>query len=117
MAPSENEFDTPVLGGQEGRERNINAREKHRLVASPTHPDRGLNLQLGTCLDQESNLQPIGYRKTLQPTEPHRPGQYKFYIKITSNFLWFQLKVELGFICAEHALLKSVCLRKETLHR
>ena len=33
--------------GERERERNIHAREKHRLIASCKHPDQGLNLQPG----------------------------------------------------------------------
>ena len=61
----------------EGRERNVNVREKHQLVAScmhPNHVDRGLNHKLGMCLDRESNPQPFGYGMMLQPTEPRQPG-------------------------------------------
>ena len=32
---------------------------------------------LGTCPDRESNLHPTGYRMTLQPTEPRRPGLHR----------------------------------------
>ena len=46
-----------ILGG----ERNINVREKHRLVASHMHPD------------QEWNPQPFGVQDDA-PTEPHQPG-------------------------------------------
>ena len=42
------------------RERNIDVREKHRLVASYTHPNQGSNLQLGMCPNQESNPEPSG---------------------------------------------------------
>ena len=46
------------------RERNLDVREKHRLVASYTCPDR------------ESNPQPFGYGMTLQPTRSYQPGLY-----------------------------------------
>ena len=39
------------------RERNINVREKHQLVAFHMCPDRGLNPNLGLHPDQESNPQ------------------------------------------------------------
>ena len=42
------------------KERNIDVREKHRLVASYTHPNQGSNLQLGMCPNQESNPEPSG---------------------------------------------------------
>ena len=35
-------------------------REKHRLVASHTHPDQGSSRNLAMCLDQELNPQPFG---------------------------------------------------------
>ena len=31
------------VGGERGKERNINVREKHQFVASCMHPDWGLN--------------------------------------------------------------------------
>ena len=42
-------------GREKERERNMNVREK-QSVASCTHPDQGLNCNLGMCPDQESNL-------------------------------------------------------------
>ena len=42
--------------GREGeRKRNIDVREKHRLVASSTPPTGDLAHNLGTCLDRELN--------------------------------------------------------------
>ena len=35
----------------------------------------GRTHNLGICLDWELNPQPFGFRTTLQPTEPHQPGQ------------------------------------------
>ena len=37
---------------------------------------RDQTCNLGMCSDQELNLQPFGYGMMLQPTEPHRPGQF-----------------------------------------
>ena len=37
------------------RKRNIEVREKHRLVASCTHLDWGLDYNPGTCPDWELN--------------------------------------------------------------
>ena len=37
------------------KERNINVREKHRLVASHMHPDWGWTRRLDMCADPESN--------------------------------------------------------------
>ena len=60
--------------------RKIDVREKHRLAASRTCPDRvytrtGDKTQnLGTCSGQELNPQLFGYRMTLQPIKPHQPG-------------------------------------------
>ena len=66
-----------LLEREEGGERNIDAREKHRLVV----PTPGLGIgdrthNLCMCPGQESNLQPFGYRMTLQPAEPHQPGSF-----------------------------------------
>ena len=49
-------------------------REKHQLVASRTHPDRGPNLQPRPVPNWESNSQPFGLQDDAQPTEPHWPG-------------------------------------------
>ena len=38
----------------------MEVKEKHRLVASGTHPYQVSNGNLGMCLDQESNPQPFG---------------------------------------------------------
>ena len=72
-------------------------REKHRLAASPTHPDWELyvlrpgiahtqagdqihNLVMGS--DWELNLPPLGYLTILQPTEPHRPVGFKGFVVV-----------------------------------
>ena len=49
-------------------------REEHQLAASHTNPDQGSNPQPDMCPNQEPNPQPLGYRMTLLPTEPHQPG-------------------------------------------
>ena len=74
-----------VLLREEGRERNINGREKHLLVAShmPLEqesylPGQGWNPQPSVCPDRELNLQPFSYRMMFQPTEPHWPGRKAF---------------------------------------
>ena len=53
----------------------MEVKEKHRLVASGTHPYQVSNGNLGMCLDQESNPQPLGVGDDTQPTE--LPGQGK----------------------------------------
>ena len=59
---------------ERGRERNVDVREKHWLVASHTHPDRESN---------PHNLSVCG--TMLQPTEP--PGQGKNPLKIYSKYI------------------------------
>ena len=63
---------------EEGRERNIDAREKHLLVppvcaqtGDRTHSEPPLNCNLGMCPEWESNLQPFGYGTMVHPAEPH----------------------------------------------
>ena len=79
-------------------------RKKHQLVASRMHPDTGsntirpvvyapmsrlgINQNLGTCPDQESNLQPFGYGMTLQPTEPYCKGSIYSYSRENSDQVW-----------------------------
>ena len=45
---------------------------------------------LGMCPDQELNLQPFGYKTTLQPTEPHWPGLNLFF-KYSSPHFYHQI--------------------------
>ena len=49
-------------GREKERERNINVREKYRLVASHMRPD------------QQLNRQPFTLREDTQPMEPHQSG-------------------------------------------
>ena len=78
---SEDIFFSLLLGGEEGRERNIDVREKYWLVPSRTGSDQRLYTprlgnqthNLGMCIDQKSNVQPVSYKTMLQPTEPHWP--------------------------------------------
>ena len=58
-----------LLEREEGRERNIDWLPPVRAhTRDCTHnPDM--------CSDQELNPQPFGFGTTLQPTEPHWPGQ------------------------------------------
>ena len=67
------------------RETSMRERSIDRLppICSPTGctawPKSGIGDQthnLGMCPDWESNLQPFGYGKMLQPTEPHWPGPF-----------------------------------------
>ena len=44
------------------RARNMHVREKHQLLVAHMRLYWGSNLQLGTCPDLESNLQPFGVR-------------------------------------------------------
>ena len=50
-----------ILERGRGRERNINMKEKHWLVASHTDPDQRGNCNLSMCLYQESNPRPFGF--------------------------------------------------------
>ena len=45
----------------------------------------------GICPDQESNLQPSGYKMTLQPTESHQPGLSHYFNNslFCENLLFF----------------------------
>ena len=61
-------------GREKERERNIDVREKHWLVAFCKHPDQGQTHNLGTCPDWESNLRPFGLQGDAPPIEPHQPG-------------------------------------------
>ena len=45
------------------------------------HAQTRTNCNPGTCPDQESNPQPFSYQTTLQATEPHWPGQGRFFFK------------------------------------
>ena len=81
----ENIFYFIALEREQGRERNINVKEKHGLVASHMCPDWGshsqdwgMNLQPRMCLDWELNLQPFGYRTILQTPGPCSPGLCPF---------------------------------------
>ena len=53
-----------ILKGREGRERerekNIDVREKHQLVASCTCPNCDQTCNVGKCPDQELNLRHFG---------------------------------------------------------
>ena len=60
-----------LLEREEGREKSIDLREKHWLVASQTS---GLTRSLRMCADLESNLRSFGVRTMLHPTEPRQPG-------------------------------------------
>ena len=89
--PRPRTFFSLLLVGEEGRERIIDAREKHPshldwgLYGAPTQPDQGLGIEdgshnLGMCPDQESNPQLFGYRMMFPPTEPHWPWQDFFLV-------------------------------------
>ena len=63
------------------RERNIDVRERHRMVASSTCPTGDKTHILGMCPNQELNLQPFGLWDNVQPTEPHWPGPHPLFLK------------------------------------
>ena len=74
---------------QEGRERNIDGREKHQLVTSCMSPQPGMGdrtRNLGMCPNQKSNLQSFTYGTTLHLIEPHWPGKHMMYLEeLTHN--------------------------------
>ena len=57
----------------EWMEKNINVRDKHRMIASQTHPGHGQNQPLRHVPwpDWEANQQPFALWNDAQPTEPH----------------------------------------------
>ena len=61
-------------GRQKERERSIDVRESHRLIACHTRPDQGRTRNPGMCPDWESNPGPFAVQDGTQPTEPHRSG-------------------------------------------
>ena len=61
-------------GREKGKKRNMDVREKHRLVACHTHLKQGLNTQPGMRPDWESNWRPLTLWDDAQLTEPPRPG-------------------------------------------
>ena len=79
-----------LLDREEGRERNIDGREKHGSVTSHTHEDLGLHThRLGIePTNQESNSQPFNYKMMLQLS--HTSQSYK-YLLIT-HMLMNELK-------------------------
>ena len=56
------------------RERNINVREKHRLVASCRCPIWDQTQNVGMSPDRESNRRPFTLWDDAQPSEPHQLG-------------------------------------------
>ena len=78
------------------RERNLDVREKHRLVASYTCPDR------------ESNPQPFGYGMTLQPTRSYQPGLYLMIFLNCYFSAW-------NLICGNSVRPRSKCLSPEEI--
>ena len=69
-------------------ERNINVREKHRLVASCTPPTRDLACNPGMCPNRESNQQPFCSQATLNPLSHTSQDnkQFKTIKHVTLNF-------------------------------
>ena len=62
------------LNRGEGREKNIDVQEKHRLVASRTPPIGALAHNPGMCPDRELNRQPFSLQASAQSPEPHSQG-------------------------------------------
>ena len=57
------------------RERNIDVREKHQLVASYMHLTRDQTCSPSMCLDWMQTHNLLEYRRPLQPTEPLVQGK------------------------------------------
>ena len=57
------------------RERNINAQELHRLVASHMPTTGDLTGNPGMYPDLELNQQPFSLQDDVQPAEPHQSEQ------------------------------------------
>ena len=76
-------------GKEKERERNINGREKHQLVAFYRCPKWGRNLLPWYVLQPGSEpvtLQPTG---NAQPTEPHQPRQHDVTVIYSSQLFSF----------------------------
>ena len=92
-------------GKERGRQKNINVRETHQLVACHMCLDQGdSTCNPGMCPDWKSDLQPVSYRTMPQPTKPPQPGlEIAFLIMVRkypiSDFLsviqWWML----NFFC------------------
>ena len=64
--------------GREGeKERSIDVREKHQLVASCRPPAGDLARNPGVCPHQELNRGPFSSQAGAQSTEPHQAGLIK----------------------------------------
>ena len=80
-SPKDMLTDSRERGWEAERGRNINVKEKHASVASPTHPDGAGEYQTcnpGVCHGQNRPCDPSVYGTTLQRTEPHRPVLFAF---------------------------------------
>ena len=67
-------------GREKEKERNINVREIHQLVAAYMARTGHLARKPGMCPDWESNLRPFGSQANTQSTELHQPGRIKAVI-------------------------------------
>ena len=74
-------------GGGRGkeRERSINVREKHQLVASHTPLPGDLARNPGMCLERELNGRPFGSWAGTHSTEPHEPGLFHIFFLVFMN--------------------------------
>ena len=98
-------------GERRGRER-----EKHQSIAFPTcprpeisgsRPDQGPNPYLGRCPDQNQTHNLSVYRMTLQPSDPHWPGQQTLLLlRSEKDGGWFKPNTKLSHgvfnICKHH---------------
>ena len=91
------------------RERNIDVREKHQLAASHTSPNWGLNPQpRDVLLTGNCTYDLLGYRSTLQPTEPHWPGPDLFEVRLkNAGSNYFGYTWELPDDCPNSCLLSQ----------
>ena len=86
-----------LLETEKGRERNIDVREKHRLVASHLLPDWGWTLQPRHVSDWELNPQPFSYGMMFQSAEPHQPFTFTFYYIFSFLCFLIFLSIFTGF--------------------
>ena len=69
------------------RERNINAWEIYRSIASRVPPTGHLACNPGMCPDWESNQRFFGCQASTQSTEPHQPRLVLSFVRTLSNCL------------------------------
>ena len=92
---------------EKGRERNIDVIEKH-WPALPILAQTGDQTHnTGTCPNCQPNPQPLGYRRTLQPTEPLWPGSKAYLFFLPCVWQGYYLKPEAKNAGHLHLLIKE----------